>query len=81
MQGLDPKQADSLYRELKQTPGVASVNIKAASLASWRAMYWAYIESECARSGREATGQTPLVMELFRVVWREPLRAGASGLA
>ncbi len=33
---LDPGQADTLYRELKATPGVASVNIKAAALASWR---------------------------------------------
>ena len=33
---LDPQHADSLYRELKHTPGVAGVNIKAASLASWQ---------------------------------------------
>jgi len=51
------------------------------TLASWRAMYWAYIGSECARIGREASEQTPLVMERFRVVYSEPLRAGASGLA
>jgi len=32
---LDPQHEDNLYRELKATPGVASVNIKKASLASW----------------------------------------------
>jgi putative ABC transport system permease protein len=33
---LDPKYASALYSELKAKPGVASVNIKAAALASWR---------------------------------------------
>ena len=51
------------------------------TLASWRAMYWAYIESECARIGREASERTPLVMERFRVVYREPLHPGASAPA
>ena len=33
---LDPKHAETLYRDLKETPGVAAVNIKEASLASWK---------------------------------------------
>ncbi len=43
------------------------------TLASWRRMYWDYIVSECARTGREPSQETPLVMERFRVVYREPL--------
>ena len=43
------------------------------TLASWRRMYWDYIVSECARTCREPSQETPLVMERFRVVYREPL--------
>ena len=43
------------------------------SLASWRRIYWQYIEHECERIGRGPSEQTPLVMERFRVVYREPL--------
>ena len=32
---LDPAHADALYRRLKETPGVAAVNIKEAALRSW----------------------------------------------
>jgi uncharacterized protein YhfF len=44
------------------------------SLASWRDMYWSYIESECERIGRAADPEAPLVMERFRVVYAAPLR-------
>ena len=43
------------------------------TLVSWRRMYWDYIVSECARACREPSQATPLVMERFRVVYREPL--------
>ena len=42
------------------------------TLASWRAAYWEWIVSVCARLGREATPQTPLVCERFEVVYRCP---------
>ncbi len=44
------------------------------SLKSWRRMYWRYILSECQRIHREPSEQAPLVMERFKVVYREPLR-------
>lgn len=47
------------------------------SLASWRPMYWSYIESECARIGRLPAPDAPLVMERFAVVYAEPLRPGS----
>jgi uncharacterized protein YhfF len=43
------------------------------SLESWRRMYWKYILSECERIRREPSGDAPLVMERFKVVYREPL--------
>ncbi|MFT4546077.1 MAG: putative ABC transport system permease protein [Verrucomicrobiales bacterium] len=33
---LDPKHEAELYREIKRRPGVASVNIKSAAIASWQ---------------------------------------------
>jgi len=33
---VDPRRADALYRDLKITPGVASVNVKAAALRSFQ---------------------------------------------
>jgi uncharacterized protein YhfF len=44
-------------------------------LASWREIYWEYIERECQRLGLWPTTKAPLVMERFRVVYGEPLRA------
>jgi uncharacterized protein YhfF len=44
------------------------------TLASWRDMYWRYIVAECRRIGREPSPKAPLVLERFRVVYREPLR-------
>jgi uncharacterized protein YhfF len=41
-------------------------------LASWRRMYWSYIESECARIGRVPTPEAPLVMEQFELVYALP---------
>jgi uncharacterized protein YhfF len=46
------------------------------TLTSWRVSYWEYIVNECARLGREPHRRVPLVMERFRVVYDEPLRAG-----
>jgi len=43
-------------------------------LASWREIYWEYIERECQRIGLEPTTKAPLMMERFRVVYAEPLR-------
>ena len=43
------------------------------TLGSWREMYWKYIVSECSRIGREPSRKAPLVMERFRVVYRERL--------
>ena len=45
------------------------------SLASWRRIYWDYIVHECTRMGRTPSEKAPLVMERFRVVYKEPLRA------
>ena len=45
-------------------------------LASWREIYWEYIERECQRIGLEPNTKAPLVMERFRVVYGEPLRVG-----
>ena len=42
------------------------------TFASWRRMYWSYIEGECARIGRAPNQKAPLVMERFRVVYAEP---------
>ena len=47
------------------------------TLATWRPMYWRYIESECQRICREANKKTPLVMERFAVVYREAHRKRA----
>src|SRR5262245_5929242 len=44
-------------------------------LASWREIYWAYIERECQRIGLEPTTKAPLVMERFRLVYGELLAA------
>ena len=44
------------------------------SLANWRRMYWKYIVHECTRIGRATSEKAPLVMERFRVVYKEPLR-------
>ena len=41
------------------------------TLETWRPMYWRYIVSECGRIGREPRPQAPLIMERFRVVFRE----------
>jgi uncharacterized protein YhfF len=49
------------------------------SLASWRAIYWEYIERACQRIGLEPNTKAPLVMERFQVVYAEPLRLGATG--
>lgn len=46
------------------------------TLATWRPMYWQYIESECRRINREPSPLAPLVMERFVVVYREALRDG-----
>ena len=43
------------------------------TLLSWQKMYWDYIVSECARIGRTPSEKAPLVMERFKVVYREPL--------
>ena len=45
------------------------------SVAAWRKMYWEYIEVECKRLGREPSVRAPLLMERFRVVYREALAA------
>ena len=45
-------------------------------LASWREIYWEYIERECQRLGLRPNSKAPLVMERFRVVYGEPLRVG-----
>lgn len=47
------------------------------SLEGWHEMYWRYILAECARIGRAPSEQAPLVMERFRVVYREPFRSVA----
>ena len=44
------------------------------TLASWRRIYWDFIVSECAKIGREPSKKAPLVMERFRVVYREPFQ-------
>jgi uncharacterized protein YhfF len=44
------------------------------SLESWREIYWRLIISECARIKRTPHEKVPLVMERFRVVYREQLR-------
>jgi uncharacterized protein YhfF len=43
------------------------------SMAAWRDIYWRYLELECRRIGREPSPKAPLVMERFRLVYREPL--------
>jgi hypothetical protein len=45
-------------------------------MADWRRIYWKYIVFECAKVGREPDEKTPLVMERFRVVYRQPLATG-----
>lgn len=49
------------------------------SLANWRRMYWNYIVHECTRTGRAPSEKAPLVMERFRVVYKEPLRVTQPG--
>ena len=49
------------------------------SLASWRRIYWDHIVAECRRINRSPSRSVPLVMERFRVVYREPLRSQISG--
>jgi len=44
------------------------------SLGGWRKNYWRLILDGCARIGRKPSEQAPLVMERFRVVYKEPLR-------
>lgn len=44
------------------------------SLDSWRRLYWEYITSECRRINREPLENTPMVMERFSVVFREPMQ-------
>jgi len=44
------------------------------SLASWRDMYWRYIERECRRLAVEPDAKTPLLMERFRVVYSVPIK-------
>ena len=44
------------------------------SMATWRDIYWHYVLSECRRIGREPSPKAPLVMERFRVVYREASR-------
>ncbi len=44
------------------------------TMATWRPMYWKYICAECARIGREPSKKAPLVMERFKVVYREPFQ-------
>ena len=46
------------------------------SLASWREIYWEYIERECQRIDVPPNTKAPLVMERFRVAYAEPLRLG-----
>ena len=45
-------------------------------LASWRQIYWEYLERECQRIGVEPNTKAPLVMERFRMIYGEPLRVG-----
>jgi len=44
------------------------------TVEAWRKIYWQLIQEECARIGRVPSEQAPLVMERFRVVYKEPLR-------
>ena len=44
------------------------------TLETWRSIYWHCIVTACERIGREPTEKTPIVMERFEVVYREPLR-------
>ena len=44
------------------------------SLASWRDMYWRFIERECRRLAVEPDAKTPLLMERFRVVYSAPIK-------
>ncbi|MCU7370479.1 ASCH domain-containing protein [Paucibacter sp. O1-1] len=39
------------------------------SLAHWQRSHWDYFSRECARLGREACGQMPVVCERFRLVY------------
>ncbi len=43
-------------------------------LASWRRICGDFVVCECARIGREPSKKASLVMERFRVVYREPLQ-------
>lgn len=43
------------------------------SLASWKAMYWDYLSSECTRIGKVPELSMPVVCERFRVVYTQPL--------
>jgi len=44
------------------------------TVEGWRKIYWQLIQEECARIGRTPSEQAPLVMERFRVVYKEPFR-------
>jgi uncharacterized protein YhfF len=44
------------------------------TMKTWRTIYWKFILSECSRIGREPNKKAPLVMERFKVVYREPLQ-------
>jgi uncharacterized protein YhfF len=46
-----------------------------ASLAYWRAAHTEYFNGVCARLGGRFDGQTPVICQVFRVVWKLP--AGA----
>jgi uncharacterized protein YhfF len=47
------------------------------TLASWREVYWGYIERECVRLALQPNAKTPLLMERFRVVYAAPLATDA----
>ena len=47
------------------------------TIEGWRRIYRQLIQEECARIGRVPSKQAPLVMERFRVVYKEPFRPDA----
>ena len=44
------------------------------TIEGWRKIYWKLIVDECARIGRSPSENAPLVMERFRVVYKEPFK-------
>ena len=44
------------------------------TVEGWRRIYWQLIQEECVRIGRVPSAQAPLVMERFRVIYKEPFR-------